>query len=250
MLENNFWIYLTNNLIFNSKGDAHFVICKGFNSMSENGTIVLYITSGFYKEWKRYQNISNKYIRSLEDKLSNLNEIIGIEYLIGKTEALEKVKVEYQNAMRNIIERNKEQLRDVESLLSKCIPIPISDNVKEIVISLAVDKKPPFHNSKSNVNDALNLFSFDEYVKTTDTCSNNEFIFVSKSHSDYCISGNISEIHPDIRANITDKISLKSEDKISEILELSIESTREFKDDWNKLDSELDNNVLFRMFNV
>ena len=140
-LDTNIWIYLAN--------DTFFELWVKFKQMKEAQDIRVIVNDIILKEWERNKqstiknltnNIKSEYKSAI--KLSN--------YLSGdmRLKFLESIS-EYKNENTRII-KAEERVEEIEAFMKSCTIISVTEKQKLFVADLAINKLPPFRNTKNN----------------------------------------------------------------------------------------------------
>ncbi|NDW19826.1 hypothetical protein D0T53_13040 [Dysgonomonas sp. 216] len=242
ILDTNIWLYIANNYIGDYKGQGHLKLFDRLKTANRTGAISIYMNDIILTEWGRNQDAQIDYIQKLKKKLKEKAELVALENIIGSTEALNIVKKEFSEKIDTLIKENEDHVRNVENFMLDCKYLDIKDEHKIKVVDLGIHKKAPFHNSKNNINDALILYSFDDYLKDMEITVFDDFYFVSNNHEEYCSPDDFRIFHDDIRNNLESHLSYGNYHELWRILKLSKELQEELEEEirfWTETNDEL-----------
>lgn len=223
ILDTNIWLYIANNFLGDFKGEGHVKLFKKLKLYQELGYITLYVNEIIIQEWIRNQAIQIEYIQKLRSKLKTRTELKSLEHIIGNTDALKIVMQEFSTKIDKLIQENEGHINSVDKFITNCRNIPIDESHKLRTVDLAIQNKPPFHQNKNNVNDALIMFSFDSYINNLHLTSFDAAYLVSHNTIDYCEDKNGTHFHPEIKKILSSDILYGNYEKLWKILELSEE---------------------------
>lgn len=239
ILDTNVWIYLCNGLdpISGKHSDnAHFELLDKLKKYTENQEISVLVNDIIISEFDRNKSHTGLNISKLTNKLKEgLSFIKGIDKYTTDKINLEKIKIDYERGVISEISRNTEHIKNVEKfLIENCTLIPITDEIKLKTVSLAIDKKAPFHNSKNNFSDACILFSADEYLSAWlsdveyDSVEDHRAIFISNNINDFC-QKELTTFHPEIKQTLKCK-TISFERVLPAAMNLSSKFIAEFRE--------------------
>jgi PIN domain len=161
--------------------------------------------------------------------------------------AFEAAIHEYESKENIRISAAESIITKVEDILfRKSLLVKISERVKIQIISMAVDKKAPFHNKANSVADALTFFSTVDFVKTGHHPDDYQGIyFIANNPDDFSKSKKEDErnqIHSDLKP-FADEIQLKYSTNLSEVLRISDELAKAY---WDYVMSRLEDHWEFQ----
>jgi len=213
ILDTNNWIYLANSLdplTNNLQEGYHFQLFEKLALKAEGKVITILVNDLVESEWTRNQNICYALISKHENRMKEDLQTID---RIGKVlqsefhDELNKLRQAYSTQIYSEIDKNKQHIQDVSTLLESSVKFRTTNEVKVFATDWALEKKAPFNGDKKNsMADALVLFSTIKYIKDiqSEHESSSTFIFVSGNKGDFCSKTSGKSIHEDLRDLIED----------------------------------------------
>lgn len=208
VLDTNIWIYLANGFstVSNSadyENDNHIEVFNQIKDKYDSNEFKILINEIVLKEWVRNKKTALDYIKGLKKyKGLEINALIEVKTSMSQ-KYFEKKCAEINRKFEERINKNKEHINNIDSFLNSLERIPISQEVKNEVLEMAINKdKAPFLNSKNNVADAIILFSSIDYLIKNMIDYTEQAVFVSGNYKEYGISKDKNEFHLDIKERI------------------------------------------------
>lgn len=215
ILDTNWWIYLAQG----ENPEALKQIVEKLN----NGEFKILTSETLISEWDRNLNATKE-----EAQKAILEQTITArkisQFLKGDEKnqfdgILQKYKTTESERLQ-LIEDNFKLIDEI--IKSKSIIIPLTDNVKDLVIDFGLKKKAPFQ-SKNSMGDAIIFFSSIEYLENNTDCNLTDSIFISYNYQDFSTSKQEKDIiHPDLKPFL-DKTKTLFERNIGKAMKLTEE---------------------------
>jgi predicted nucleic acid-binding protein len=239
ILDTNIWIYIAEG---EHPDITEFIIQKIYSNeidILSNDVII--------QEWERHKERSRD--NAINRVQSQFNGTIGSSKFLRKCLPEDDKRV-YDDLIAKFKLSESEALAQVDTRISRIDDIvknrstktEINDQIKIEVISLALEKKAPFHNKKNNTADAIILLSTLKFL--TDDQMGLETpnaIFVTNNIEDFS-EGNQGEsanrLHPDI-LELKGKYHLTFKRNAGEVLALAPKYIEEINRFWEYLDDRI-----------
>jgi hypothetical protein len=207
ILDTNIWVYLANgyNPDKEKHEEYHFELLKQLKSLKHDKGVDILINDVVINEWNRNKRHVQSKIDLLKRKLEKPDDALKELTKYAKSNT-DKLKEEYILGLIADIDANEKHIKEVEDfLLSDCLKIDITPDIKEMVLNLALENKAPFHNKRNNVADAMILFSADNYLQDKLFADHPSAIFVSNNWRDFTDGIEKDKFHPEIFKNLKAK---------------------------------------------
>ena len=156
---------------------------KQFELWIRRGDLVLLCPDVLKEEWQEHR------IQQIEDVKKSLEKRAKQDNLFSR----ELTNHQIQSAMSTLLS----QVHIVDQLLAQGIQIQTSEAVKAKIVDRQVKRRPPFHQKRDSVKDALLIFATLDYLKNNGA---KVFLFLSDNYTDFAAAGDRSILHPDILA--------------------------------------------------
>ncbi|WP_151198054.1 PIN domain-containing protein [Cellulophaga baltica] len=153
----------------------------------ESGQVKILLPEIIREEWDKHKNIqASERRKDLKNFFKMANEILPTEFFKEYTTP---------DSQQKIVDQ---QLERINRIIDTAIWIPLSVNIKEIVINNGIEKKAPMH-KKSSVADAVIIYSLFEFAEQN---PENDYFFVSGNTEDFYEKHNgKSSIHSDLKTD-------------------------------------------------
>jgi hypothetical protein len=224
ILDTQIWIYLAKGFNQDTKikdEEAHFLMVKWILEKIEAKKCRIFSNYIIKIEWKRNKMVCNERIVSLERQITNKkNELKNKRKSLNYLELAKEFR-KTEKEIKEKISKNKNHIQTIDKILANSIDIRIDDKHKLMAVDLAIDKRPPFHNKKNSVADAIIFLSTVDYFYYDDEFCINDTIFISND-TDFSESKKNKKFHPELARMLSDK-PIIFETNLAKALELGEE---------------------------
>ncbi len=230
VLDTNIWIYI-------AEGE-HPDITKELIDKIQKGELHLLSNNIILDEWIRHKEKSIE--KGKQKVINSYSGTVGsFKNLKSKLSESEKIQVDtiasqYVSNKPNDLLEVEERARRIDQLLSVyCFELEITEEMKNQTVTMALEKKAPFHNGNNSVADCLILLSALKYIKEDETGKyTKNAIFVTNNTADFSEErkgAKANNWHPDIQ-KLIQPYNLEFSRNAGEVLRLSSEFITEIND--------------------